>query len=334
MSSNDRQVNLSASTLERFSSLLYELYPLIDISDAETFQSHAMAVAAKTLEFDSGLWGSGVVTENGQPLVHAIYLHNQPPSMMTDWEKIKHLDLLMGEVLNNVGRTVVASAQGLRSDRSFDQRVQRHCERYEMRHILSTVFVDPVSRLLNAVSFFRANSKRPFLVEDALIKQCLMPHLACMWSASRLATVGQGKIARESKGSAIAICDRMGILHAASREFLTLIRAEWSGWQGPSLAPLEVHETPRTFSGKAVVFEVRPLNDLRLITARHRTVVDQLSRRELEVAKLFSTGLNYQSVAKALYIAPTTVRNHLKNIYQKLGINTKVELVRILKLGP
>lgn len=56
----------------------------------------------------------------------------------------------------------------------------------------------------------------------------------------------------------------------------------------------------------------------------------QLSRRELEVARLASTGLNNDEIAKRLFISPKTVKTHLRNIYQRLDLHSKVELTRYL----
>jgi adenylate cyclase len=54
--------------------------------------------------------------------------------------------------------------------------------------------------------------------------------------------------------------------------------------------------------------------------------VEQLSSRELEIAKPFSNGENYHQIADRLCIAPSTVRTHLATIYRKLGVSSKLEL--------
>ena len=50
-----------------------------------------------------------------------------------------------------------------------------------------------------------------------------------------------------------------------------------------------------------------------------------LSQREKEVLELVSQGLLYKEVAIRLTISPETVKKHLKNIYQKLHVQNKVE---------
>ncbi len=46
----------------------------------------------------------------------------------------------------------------------------------------------------------------------------------------------------------------------------------------------------------------------------------KLSEREGEVAELYARGETYKAIARALGIAPATVRKHLNAIYQKLGV--------------
>jgi DNA-binding NarL/FixJ family response regulator len=58
----------------------------------------------------------------------------------------------------------------------------------------------------------------------------------------------------------------------------------------------------------------------------------ELTAREREVSQLLIDGQTYRQVAHDLNIAPDTVRQHIKNIYKKLQINSRIELVREFKL--
>ena len=50
-----------------------------------------------------------------------------------------------------------------------------------------------------------------------------------------------------------------------------------------------------------------------------------LSRRETEVLNLLAKGLSNKEIAQALRISAHTVRNHLANIYPKLGVHSRLE---------
>jgi pimeloyl-ACP methyl ester carboxylesterase/DNA-binding CsgD family transcriptional regulator len=62
---------------------------------------------------------------------------------------------------------------------------------------------------------------------------------------------------------------------------------------------------------------------------RHTTIgVDALSRREREVALLASRGLTATEIAGHLFVSKRTVESHLVNIYRKLGVGSKTEVIR------
>ena len=53
---------------------------------------------------------------------------------------------------------------------------------------------------------------------------------------------------------------------------------------------------------------------------------NQLSNRETEIIRYVAAGLRNAEVAKRLSIGESTVKTHLNNIFQKLGIRDRVEL--------
>jgi two-component system NarL family response regulator len=63
-----------------------------------------------------------------------------------------------------------------------------------------------------------------------------------------------------------------------------------------------------------------------------------LTPRELEVLRLVSRGMSNRDVAEQLYISENTVKNHMRNILEKLHLHTRMEAVmyavRMRLLGP
>lgn len=56
----------------------------------------------------------------------------------------------------------------------------------------------------------------------------------------------------------------------------------------------------------------------------------RLTSREIEVAALLGRGLSKRRIAEELVVSENTVRMHVKNIYAKLGIHNKQELLAII----
>lgn len=58
-----------------------------------------------------------------------------------------------------------------------------------------------------------------------------------------------------------------------------------------------------------------------------------LTPREVEVAALVSRRASNKAIARELDIAPRTVTTHLSNIYRKLGIGSRGQLVDLVREG-
>jgi len=61
---------------------------------------------------------------------------------------------------------------------------------------------------------------------------------------------------------------------------------------------------------------------------------DELSERELEILRLMAKGAANKEISAQLSIAQSTVKTHIANIFQKLGVNDRTEAVtQALKKG-
>ncbi len=56
-----------------------------------------------------------------------------------------------------------------------------------------------------------------------------------------------------------------------------------------------------------------------------------LSPRETEVLELAGRGYSAPAISVALYISENTVKAHMKNLYQKLGVHSKQELIALIE---
>ena len=55
-----------------------------------------------------------------------------------------------------------------------------------------------------------------------------------------------------------------------------------------------------------------------------------LTDSELAVVRLAADGLTNREIAERLYVSPHTVNGHLRHAFEKLGINSRVALTRIV----
>jgi two-component system, NarL family, nitrate/nitrite response regulator NarL len=54
--------------------------------------------------------------------------------------------------------------------------------------------------------------------------------------------------------------------------------------------------------------------------------LDRLSPREQEVTRLVMSGLNNKDIAATLSLSVGTIKIHLHNIYEKLGLRSRLQL--------
>ena len=73
--------------------------------------------------------------------------------------------------------------------------------------------------------------------------------------------------------------------------------------------------------------------------SRQQVPAPKLTDREMEVLRLVAKGLNNRDIAKELFISENTVKNHVRNILEKLQLHSRMEAVvyavreKILDLG-
>ncbi len=63
----------------------------------------------------------------------------------------------------------------------------------------------------------------------------------------------------------------------------------------------------------------------------HAEPAPKLTRREEQIARAIADGASSREVAERLAIAPRTVDAHVANIYEKLGVNSRLQLAKLLE---
>jgi DNA-binding NarL/FixJ family response regulator len=90
---------------------------------------------------------------------------------------------------------------------------------------------------------------------------------------------------------------------------------------GAPISPLLARMLLKTFR--------RPDEDLQTTQFAQHTPAPTLSDRETEVLKLVAKGYVSKEIAQKLGIGQATVSTHIKSLYRKLAVHTRVQVVRV-----
>jgi len=302
---------------------LLELHSLVDQVDLSDFHAAAFALLRREISFDAGIWGTGAMVD-GEPRPHHVYLDRLGPELMASWEAVKGEDVLVGAALARPGEPVSSSL----SDAAWDNSpgVRAHCRRHGIEHVLCTFVFDALTGLYHVLSLYRGPQRAPFGLGEQHVKRVFTPHLVRAGNAMRRRQMWAA--AAGTARTHLAVMDREGVVYQAEQGFLTLMEREWPAWHGPRLPEriVALGRGGRRFVGREVAVAAAPMDDLFLLSMRRAAPADRLSARELEIARHYGQGSCHKRIAQQLGISPVTVRNHLRAIYDKLGVADKARL--------
>lgn len=309
-----------------------ELYHLTGSGPWDAFGAIAFGLLEELVAFDSALWGTFTLTPDGAR-AHSQYLHKLPARMMEEYEDVKQYDVLNQQSIAQCGKTLNVSLAQVES--ATHPAMIAHARRWGMEHTLATMILESPLNLYTAICIYRNATHRPFSERDRRRIERMAPHLVEAWHLNALHFLDLPPAPEPAVPHARAVIDRFGVLHHAEAGLAALFRREVPDWEGPNVpAPIAavIRQGASEFKGSAVIASVlRDLPDKRLlIGVRARARVDTLTRREMTVAREFASGKTYKEIAGLLRTSPATVRTQIERIYAKLGVRTKVELVKHL----
>jgi DNA-binding CsgD family transcriptional regulator len=188
------------------------------------------------------------------------------------------------------------------------------------------------SRWLPRTFHFDRFTGRDFGERDRRVLDTLQPHLARLRrqaSARRLLGAALAELDRGAgDGSrAVILLDGAGAVDFASRKARRLLREFFPARSRRRLPP-EVAEWVQSGSARPLLRQ----RDDRLLTVerdrqtlllREERLAGRLTGREQEVLAWVARGKTNAEIAEVLWLAPSTVRKHLENVYGKLGVNTR-----------
>ncbi|MYM22721.1 hypothetical protein GTP46_08690 [Duganella sp. FT135W] len=315
--------------MNSYSNLLLEMYRSARSFSTGEFPDVAMQLVRSAFDFDSGrLLSANMAT--GAAVVQDCVMYNIPDYNALDWESIQRKDLAAHRVLACPGTPVSFNSPTLFSgpDNSV---VRDYANRYDHQNGLVMVLHDSETGFTDGYSFYRRDPDAHFSRYDQLMLKAVMPHLQDAIKLNRQLDV---PTADTSARGALLIAHIGGMVQHCGAQARQLMESEWSPWQQGCLPSslLEALRSPGSagYAGRHITIRYSRVNELLFLRIAPRSPLARLTARELEVASLYSRGVPIKLLATQLFIAPSTARNTLQKIYQKLGLHDKAALANLL----
>ena len=166
------------------------------------------------------------------------------------------------------------------------------------------------------------------VVPDVVLMDIRMPKITGIEAARQMK-----EVAPSAKILILTISDE-------EEDLFEAIRAGASGYLLKDIALEELADSVRAVHGGQSLINPSMAGKLlsEFATLARRDAEDEpakhapapkLTEREMEVLRLVARGMNNRDIAKELFISENTVKNHVRNILEKLQIHSRMEAVMI-----
>lgn len=304
------------------SDFLLELYHNASERKPEDLRLHTLERLKALIPFDFAVWGGG--RADGR-LVSDLTVLDQSESVLKDWEAVADQDAFCDLTLRHLGTTArFDDVPRFRNSFAYNE----HWRRVNASHMMATITAEHADGYVSFVGL--CADDRPFNFSEAerAFKQTLMPHLSQALRINRELWTHRAVLKEE----AVALVDRDGWILSVNGPFRQFTSAEWGA--SSARIPSEVMSLlvrQKHWRGQSLTARLSDFDNHFFIHILFQPELSCLTPREKQVAELFASGLSHKRVAATLDISPSTVRNQLARIYEKLGISSKASLAALFR---
>ena len=308
--------------------LIKSLYQLAETTPVESFQQRAYDELNQFIQFDFAGWGESAVLPESMHILRA-NLFNLPDEFNEDYNKVRHHSPMPSAPVQSNGSTFLGDL----TDRSIPLHTsfRAYIDKYDVPRMLITNSMHESGLFMVTIAIWRKGAHHAFTESERKLKELITPHLIESFKHCRRFDIQRKLLKQWEMSRGLATCNEDGILFDADDLLIDLIKQDWPDWQGAQL-PDTLHQglleqgivrTNNNFYRWAL------LDDLYLLVAAKLERLQQLSKREFQIAYIYSNGLTTKEIAEKLSISPITVKNHVAKIYEKLNLDSKDKLKKL-----
>ncbi len=323
---NSLRQELNEKQLFLLSEFLETLAGHVSASAPHSFRKNVLFSLSRYIGFDGAIWGEAHITD--RMTLHEPEVVGLPSDDLSDVQAAAYSDPHMQLVFQQPGSPVAYSV-----DENSPKALIDYTSQNDVKHIMSTAQFDPEIGLASGLVLTRRPENHAFNKIEEAYMFALFPHLIRCWAENQIC-FARSEIDKDHRNKVFAVVSRLGHISGAEKGFFSKLRLEWPNHQGPEL-PDEIkslvsRRSLASHTGGKIVVKCHPTKDLSLLVVRSRVKADSLTKKQLTVARLCVDGLTYREIAKHLSIAPSTARNHIAAIHERLAVNRNSEIAGLL----
>lgn len=151
------------------------------------------------------------------------------------------------------------------------------------------------------------------------IRRCVKLHVLAALAHQK---EGNAPLAQQSLAAALQLASAQGLVRVILDEGSAVVDLLWRHYESrSSAASRPAHEFIASLlnASGVDVRKAHPMNRFEPLEA--------LSRRETEMLVFLANGVSNKEMARRLYVSENTVKFHLKNIYSKLGVVSRIQAI-------
>jgi len=255
-------------------------------------------------------------------------------AILEEYEIVREFDKLTPHAMRH--QNTAWSANALDPANQFDESYKNFVRKYDVPKAMVFVSSIPPTANLQVIALWRGEADAEFCDSDeAKLERC-STHLVQGLIHSRQYSIRRRLLANWSRHNHVATVTRHGLVVDIEEGFNDIVRQHWPEHGETQLPPTLLamvdpepsHHT--TLRVGDVLFRLHRHEAIELFIATELGELAKLTDRELEISRMFAGGADHRQIAESIQRSSATVRNHLRNVYQKLNVSTRTQLATVL----
>ncbi|WP_341206820.1 LuxR C-terminal-related transcriptional regulator [uncultured Psychrosphaera sp.] len=306
--------------------LIKDIYKLAYQTPVTSFKDKVFYTLKPILEIDAGTWITRGETDAHfyESDAYTFCLPDgfiqEPIHFNSVSEQIQNIYSI---IYNNPGRTFDILDILTESEWYNSELYQLYCKKYQLSHSLMTTQIEPHNQVVNLVTYARHDADKIFTSEEKQLSEWVQP---CLVDGLKINLLNQFQ--HQNKDAFYGVFDTFGHIIEAEDSLISLLQQS-TLLQGAHCEL--IRDNPDCLiDHQGLMIQSKSHEGLILVEVMKSPLSKQLSSRQLDICHHLIAGKSNKEIAKALKLAPNTVNNHLKRIFNILNVTSRHQAIGYL----